>query len=116
MFLQNLTGGTLLSRDREFIVFYRGKDFLPPAVSSAIEARRKYGIHRGKQKIDHHRLAINAEESELGTSEHASDKDCDGTDDQKTNSLSKRRMLRSAESVVERTSIKLSMVCFQYDP
>ncbi|RVX08852.1 CRM-domain containing factor CFM2, chloroplastic [Vitis vinifera] len=105
----NLTGGTLLSRDREFIVFYRGKDFLPPAVSSAIEARRKYGIHRGKQKIDHHRLAINAEESELGTSEHASDKDCDGTDDQKTNSLSKRRMLRSAEAVVERTSIKLSM-------
>lgn len=107
--LKNLTGGTLLSRDREFIVFYRGKDFLPPAVSSAIEARRKYGIHRGKQKIDHHRLAINAEESELGTSEHASDKDCDGTDDQKTNSLSKRRMLRSAEAVVERTNIKLSM-------
>ncbi|CAN6477776.1 unnamed protein product [Victoria cruziana] len=39
--LKLLTGGTLLSRDREFIVFYRGKDFLPPAVSSAIEDRRK---------------------------------------------------------------------------
>lgn len=30
-----------MSRDREFIVFYRGKDFLPPAVSTAIEERRK---------------------------------------------------------------------------
>lgn len=36
-----MTGGTLLSRDKESIVFYRGKDFLPPAVSLAIEKRRK---------------------------------------------------------------------------
>lgn len=40
---QGLTGGTLLSRDKESIVFYRGKDFLPPAVSLAIENRRKLG-------------------------------------------------------------------------
>ncbi|GJN27346.1 hypothetical protein PR202_gb15363 [Eleusine coracana subsp. coracana] len=39
--LKGLTGGTLLSRDKESIVFYRGKDFLPPAVSHAIENRRK---------------------------------------------------------------------------
>ncbi|XP_068642993.1 CRM-domain containing factor CFM2, chloroplastic [Aristolochia californica] len=39
--LKWLSGGTLLSRDREFITFYRGKDFLPPAVSAAIEERRK---------------------------------------------------------------------------
>ncbi|CAN6235278.1 unnamed protein product [Urochloa humidicola] len=41
--LKALTGGTLLSRDKESIVFYRGKDFLPPAVSLAIEKRRKWG-------------------------------------------------------------------------
>ncbi|KAG2566742.1 hypothetical protein PVAP13_7NG246600 [Panicum virgatum] len=41
--LKGLTGGTLLSRDKESIVFYRGKDFLPPAVSLAIEKRRKLG-------------------------------------------------------------------------
>lgn len=40
-FFQRLTGGTLLSRDSEYIVFYRGKDFLPLAVSTAIEERRK---------------------------------------------------------------------------
>ena len=114
--MQNLTGGTLLSRDREFIVFYRGKDFLPPAVSSAIAMRRKYGIHGEKQKIDHRRLSINVEETEPGALEHTSNKDCDGTDDHKTNSLSEQRMLRSSEAVVKRSSIKLSMVHFQYDP
>lgn len=40
--LKGLTGGTLLSRDNDSIVLYRGKDFLPPAVSLAIETRRKH--------------------------------------------------------------------------
>ncbi|XP_047062936.1 CRM-domain containing factor CFM2, chloroplastic [Lolium rigidum] len=40
--LKGLTGGTLLARDNESIVLYRGKDFLPPAVSVAIEKRRKH--------------------------------------------------------------------------
>jgi hypothetical protein len=43
LILQGLTGGTLLARDNESIVLYRGKDFLPPAVSLAIEKRRKHG-------------------------------------------------------------------------
>ncbi|CAI9269605.1 unnamed protein product [Lactuca saligna] len=41
--LQWLTGGTLITRDKEYIVLYRGKDFLPSSVSSAIEQRRKHG-------------------------------------------------------------------------
>lgn len=40
--LKKLTGGTLLSRNKYFIVMYRGKDFLPPAVSVAIEERRNW--------------------------------------------------------------------------
>ncbi|XP_042394552.1 CRM-domain containing factor CFM2, chloroplastic-like isoform X2 [Zingiber officinale] len=47
--LKQLTGGTLLSRDREFFVFYRGKDFLPLVVSSAIEERRNKGNNRPKR-------------------------------------------------------------------
>lgn len=39
IWLQRLTGGTLLARDKEFIVFSRGKDFLPPAVQEALEER-----------------------------------------------------------------------------
>ena len=54
--------------------------------------------------------------TEEETSENASDKDCDGTDDHKTNSLSEQRMLRSTEAVIRRTRLKLSMVHFKYDP
>ncbi|XP_073117745.1 CRM-domain containing factor CFM2, chloroplastic isoform X2 [Elaeis guineensis] len=50
--LKQLTGGTLLSRDKEYIIFYRGKDFLPPAVSLAIEERRNGGIGIQKQMTD----------------------------------------------------------------
>ncbi|CAD6263445.1 unnamed protein product [Miscanthus lutarioriparius] len=53
--LKDLTGGTLLSKDKESIVFYRGKDFLPPAVSLAIEKRRKLGsstIYKPKPDIE----------------------------------------------------------------
>lgn len=37
--IKRLTGGTLLSRNKEFIVFFRGKDFLSPAVSAALVER-----------------------------------------------------------------------------
>uniref|UniRef100_A0ACD5UQF3 Uncharacterized protein n=1 Tax=Avena sativa TaxID=4498 RepID=A0ACD5UQF3_AVESA len=53
--LKGLTGGTLLSRDNESIVLYRGKDFLPPAVSLAIEKRRKQDnstISKPKSEIE----------------------------------------------------------------
>ncbi|KAI5014790.1 hypothetical protein ZWY2020_056180 [Hordeum vulgare] len=53
--LKGLTGGTLLSRDNESIVLYRGKDFLPQAVSLAIEKRRKHDnsmINKPKPEIE----------------------------------------------------------------
>ncbi|KAK4766681.1 hypothetical protein SAY87_008323 [Trapa incisa] len=39
--LKKLTGGTLLSRNKDFIVFYRGNDFLPCAVKESLEERLK---------------------------------------------------------------------------
>ena len=39
--MQKLTGGTLLSRNKEFIVFYRGNDFLPPAVTNVLTERQE---------------------------------------------------------------------------
>jgi hypothetical protein len=47
-----LTGGTPLSKDKEAIVFYGGKDFLPPAVSLAIENRKRHDSFI-KDKMDH---------------------------------------------------------------
>ncbi|KAF3439614.1 hypothetical protein FNV43_RR17892 [Rhamnella rubrinervis] len=38
--LKKLTGGTILSRNKEFIVFYRGNDFLPPVVTKTLKERR----------------------------------------------------------------------------
>ncbi|PPD80959.1 hypothetical protein GOBAR_DD22109 [Gossypium barbadense] len=39
--LDRLTGGTLLSRNKEFIVFYRGNDFLPPVVTNTLKEMQK---------------------------------------------------------------------------
>jgi len=39
--MQKLTGGTLLSRNKEYIVFYRGNDFLPPVVTNTLNERQK---------------------------------------------------------------------------
>ncbi|MED6109263.1 hypothetical protein PIB30_031808 [Stylosanthes scabra] len=42
--LRRLTGGTLLSRNKEYIVFYRGNDFLPPAMTHVLTEREKLTI------------------------------------------------------------------------
>ncbi|KAK6914031.1 RNA-binding, CRM domain [Dillenia turbinata] len=39
--LKKLTGGVLLSRNKDFLVFYRGKDFLSPEVTEALLEREK---------------------------------------------------------------------------
>ncbi|KAJ7979345.1 Chloroplastic group IIA intron splicing facilitator CRS1 [Quillaja saponaria] len=38
--LKKLTGGTLVSRNKEYIVLYRGNDFLPPFVTKALTERQ----------------------------------------------------------------------------
>lgn len=38
--LKRLTGGILLSRNKDYIVFYRGNDFLPPTVHETMKERR----------------------------------------------------------------------------
>ncbi|GAB2300326.1 hypothetical protein Dimus_034362 [Dionaea muscipula] len=55
--LKCLTGGLLLSRDQDFIVLYRGKDFLPSAVSMAIEERRKNRMQIDDQRINYGSLS-----------------------------------------------------------
>ncbi|XP_062010022.1 CRM-domain containing factor CFM2, chloroplastic-like [Rosa rugosa] len=102
--LKRLTGGTLIARDREFIVLYRGKDFLPPAVSSAIEERRKsviYADNRSRQ------LSISATTAQ----DHKSRTDLENKNDLiLTNGLpSEKRKLKSTEAAASRASIKLSM-------
>ncbi|KAK4764658.1 hypothetical protein SAY86_025748 [Trapa natans] len=96
--LKHLTGGILLSRDREFFVLYRGKDFLPLAVSSAMEARRKLGT-----------VEENKAELKQGTTDPAAVSIIHETnDDKKSINHPKRKKIVSDEAVVESKAIQLS--------
>lgn len=104
-----MTGGTLLARDREFIVLYRGKDFLPLAVSSALEERRKHVMHKKKLGTDHN-TPVGPVQGEAGTSVSGSDEPT-RVEDNKVKHLPEQRKASFAEASVERTNVKLAMVC-----
>lgn len=107
-----MTGGSVISRDREYIVLYRGKDFLPAAVSSAIEQRRNYGIHHGlEENRTSSSLVPNAREHKLAKMELASEAEHEEANIQKRKLAAEERKLRSSEAAMTRTSDKLSMVC-----
>ncbi|XP_004232267.1 CRM-domain containing factor CFM2, chloroplastic [Solanum lycopersicum] len=103
--LKWLTGGTLLSRDREFIVFYRGKDFLPSAVSSAIEERRKQVFEEEKRNGFNSSVA-NAKERKQSTTESVSDDGHAHRNNQK--GVQEKKKLTSMEAAIKRTADKLT--------
>lgn len=106
--LKFLTGGVLLSRDKEFIVLYRGKDFLPAAVSSAIEERRKHEIDdKGKGTNKNFSRTVVCED-EQQTSEDACGDETNCRNDEKFELSSEERKLKSTETAIERTHAKLS--------
>ncbi|TYK17752.1 CRM-domain containing factor CFM2 [Cucumis melo var. makuwa] len=100
--LQLLTGGTLLSRDREFIVLYRGKDFLPFAVSSAMEQQRHMRLHEMKQ-TDTMGQGLKLEINENGPTNESQ------SITERKKMVSERRKLMSSETSMRKTSIKLSV-------
>ncbi|XP_039067067.1 CRM-domain containing factor CFM2, chloroplastic-like [Hibiscus syriacus] len=95
-----LTGGTLLSRDKDFIVLYRGKDFLPSSVSSAIEERRKHVIH----VENHSSKTLQKENTEID-----SKSDIIHFKGRTGNIFNDGKNLNSTEASVRKTSSKLSM-------
>ncbi|XAR51812.1 hypothetical protein NMG60_11006550 [Bertholletia excelsa] len=107
--LKWLTGGTLLSRDREFIVFYRGKDFLPAVVSSAIEGRRKCAIPLEKQRIGHSSSDMITPKSEPGIVYSKCEDEYDGIKEQERNLIPEDMKPGTTEALIEKTSSKLQM-------
>ncbi|XP_077214866.1 CRM family member 2 isoform X2 [Tasmannia lanceolata] len=107
--LKLLTGGTLLSRDREFIAFYRGKDFLPPAVSAAIEERKKYEIYKDRQKKNQSSSVDTMLDLELRSAEPASVDELKRANDQKKDQAMEQRKLNSASLAVKSMDSKLSV-------
>lgn len=112
--LQRLTGGILLSRDKEYIVFYRGKDFLPSAVSTAIEERRRNRMHREK-KLANDSSPKRTENIVLDTEECADASTSETGKVQKMRNVSQERKVRSIQTTIARTSRKLSMVSILED-
>ncbi|KAK3429864.1 hypothetical protein EUGRSUZ_E01353 [Eucalyptus grandis] len=66
--LKNLTGGTLLSRNKDYIVFYRGNDFLPPVVVEALKEREKLTDVQANEEDQARQRALAAIESKLKAS------------------------------------------------
>ncbi|XP_076959075.1 CRM-domain containing factor CFM2, chloroplastic-like [Bidens hawaiensis] len=104
--LKWLTGGTLLTRDKEYIVLYRGKDFLPATVSSAIEQRRD----RGVDELERKKSASSAyvQENKDQEIENPSAAEIDGIRDQKLEIAIEQRKQRSREAAIKKASNKLS--------
>lgn len=96
----------MLSRDKDFIVLYRGKDFLPSSVSSAIEERRKHVIHAENQS-GKTMQEVNGEGTKIAT-----ENDINSAKDRKSDVFSVQKNLNSAEAAIKRTSSKLSTVLF----
>ncbi|XP_075501213.1 CRM-domain containing factor CFM2, chloroplastic isoform X2 [Primulina tabacum] len=106
--LKGLTGGTLLSRDREFISLYRGKDFLPVAVSSAIEARRQGRLAVSQPRTDNNTI-INTKENAHVPNEYSPGLELNEQKDQKCHGPSEPRRLRLSEAAIGRTGAKLDI-------
>ncbi|KAL6848984.1 hypothetical protein ACP4OV_021567 [Aristida adscensionis] len=54
--IKNLTGGTLLLRNKFYIVIYRGKDFLPTAVATALAEREE--LTKDIQNMEEQRRSV----------------------------------------------------------
>ncbi|GAA0141900.1 hypothetical protein LIER_02940 [Lithospermum erythrorhizon] len=98
--LKRLTGGILLSRDKEFITLYRGKDFLPAAVSSALQERRKHRMELERKK-DENTTSVDSEENQSHIVRCTSKDLLDAQDNVKEELASEQSQLKS-------TAIKLS--------
>lgn len=101
--LKRLTGGTLLSRDKEYMVFYRGKDFLPAAVSSAIEERRKAGVY-----VNEDRIGARSSITTMQRKEHVLENE-DDTEEKGVDFVSLKRKPKTIETDIEKTIDKLQL-------
>jgi len=74
--VQHLTGGTVILRNKDFIILYRGKDFLPGGIAQTV-IQREAQVHDEQVKEEEARLkavdslqmvgGMSSEESSVGT-------------------------------------------------
>lgn len=105
----------MLSRDKEFIVFYRGKDFLPAAVSSAIEERRKCAIPKEEQGTGYSSSVMTQQECKDGMVDSSHEDEWDGIKGPERNLVSEQKKLGFTEADMNSTRNKLHVVCVYKD-
>lgn len=66
-FFQILTGGTLLSRNKDYIVFYRGNDFLPPDVTKTLSDAQEVAALRQDEEDQARKKASTLVDSNLAS-------------------------------------------------
>lgn len=88
-------------------MLYRGKDFLPPAVSAAIEERRNNGTRIGKMRMD----SGSSVEATVTPTEHLYVDELQEVKDQKRAFTSEQSKLRPKDAAVKSLDAKLSLVC-----
>lgn len=60
-----MTGGTLLSRNKDYIVFYRGNDFLPPDVTKTLSDAQEVAALRQDEEDQARKKASTLVDSNL---------------------------------------------------
>ncbi|KAM7267028.1 hypothetical protein ACFE04_009194 [Oxalis oulophora] len=103
--LKWLTGGTLLTRNKEYIILYRGKDFLPSVVSSAIEERRKR-VLLDKQSENSRASHRTVHEIEFGNTKGDSEAEFGENKENETVPISELEKEWSAETDIELRNTK----------
>ncbi|XP_050220049.1 CRM-domain containing factor CFM3, chloroplastic/mitochondrial [Mercurialis annua] len=66
--LKVFTGGVLVSRNKEYIVLYRGNDFLPPAVLEILKERKKLSYLKQEEEEEARNMALASVVSSTRTS------------------------------------------------
>lgn len=124
--MQRLTGGMLLSRNKDFLVFYRGKNFLSPDVAEALleQERLAKTLQDEEEQARFRALSLVSpvlrEPNELGTAGTLKETlDADSRwgkrldDDDKAKVMREAELLRHA-NLVKKLEKKLDFVSFIY--
>lgn len=120
--MQKLTGGTLLSRNKDFLVFYRGKDYLSPEVTEALVERERLAIALQDEEEQARLRASTLVVSNIEKIEHpgiagtlGETLEADSRWGNKVNENDVNKMVRAAEeakhvNLVRKLELKLSLV------
>lgn len=122
--MQKLTGGTIITRNKDFIIFYRGKDFLSPDVTEALLERERLAKDLQDEEEQARLLASSSITSDFETIEQPGTAgtlgetlEADARWGKRLDDEDRNKMMRAAEAarhadLVRKLELKLHLVSF----